>query len=80
MNYQLIQQMNYPQQMNYSQIQNNQNYNDISQQLNNEKLKNKKLEEEIQRLKNKINELKNNNIICPSSWTKNTSCWFRICF
>ena len=61
MNYQLIQQMNYPQQMNYSQIQNNQNYNDISQQLNNEKLKNKKLEEEIQRLKNKINELKNNN-------------------
>ena len=53
--------MNYPQQMNYSQMQNNQNYNDILQQLNNEKLKNKKLEEEIQRLKNKINELKNNN-------------------
>ena len=47
--------------MNYSQIQNNKNYNDISQQLNNEKLKNKKLEEEIQILKNKLNELKNNN-------------------
>ena len=61
MNYQLIQQMNYPQQMNYSQMQNNQNYNNILQQLNNEKLKNKKLEEEIQRLKNKINELTNNN-------------------
>ena len=49
--------------MNYSQIQNNQNYNDILQQLNNEKLKNKKLEDEIQRLKNKLNELKNNNNI-----------------
>ena len=47
--------------INNQQIQNNQNYNDILQQLNNEKLKNKKLEEEIQKLKNKINELKNNN-------------------
>ena len=49
--------------INYSQIQNNQNYNDLLQQLNNEKLKNKKLEDEIQRLKNKLNELKNNNNI-----------------
>jgi len=49
--------------MNYSKIQNNQNYNDISQQLNNEKLKNKKLEEEILRLKNKLNELGNYNTI-----------------
>ena len=56
-----IPQMNVIPQINNSQIQNNQNYNDILQQLNNEKLKNKKLEEEIQRLKNKINELKNNN-------------------
>ena len=46
--------------INYSQIQ---NYNDLLQQLNNEKLKNKKLEDEIQRLKNKLNELKNNNNI-----------------
>ena len=55
--------MNYLQipQMNYSQIQNNQNYNDLLQQLNNEKLKNKKLEEEIQRLQNQLNEFKNNN-------------------
>ena len=44
--------------INYSQIQ---NYNDLLQQLNNEKLKNKKLEDEIQRLKIKLNELKNNN-------------------
>ena len=58
-----IPQMNVIPQINNSQIQNNQNYNDILQQLNNEKLKNKKLEEEIQRLKNKINELKNNNNI-----------------
>jgi len=49
-------------------IQNNQNYNDLLQQLNNEKLKNKKLEEEIQRLKNisqnqlnELNILKNEN-------------------
>jgi len=49
--------------MNNSQIQNNQNYNVILQQLNNEKIKNKKLEDEIQKLKNKINELKNNNNI-----------------
>ena len=64
-----IQQINNPQvqQMNYSQIQNNQNYNDISQRLNNEKLKNKKLEDEIQKLKiisqnqlNEINTLRNN--------------------
>jgi hypothetical protein len=55
MNYQLIPQIN------YSQIKNNQNYYDLIQQLNNEKLKNKKLEEEIQILKNKLNELKNNN-------------------
>ena len=53
--------MNVIPQINNSQIQNNQNYNDILQQLNNEKLKNKKLEDEIQRLKNKLNELKNNN-------------------
>ena len=44
-------------------IQINQNYNVILQQLNNEKIKNKKLEDEIQKLKNKINELKNNNNI-----------------
>ena len=56
-----IPQMNVIPQINNSQIQNNQNYNDLLQQLNNEKLKNKKLEEEIQKLKNKINELKNNN-------------------
>ena len=56
-----IPQMNVIPNINYSQIQNNQNYNDILQQLNNEKLKNKKLEDEIQRLKNKLNELKNNN-------------------
>ena len=49
--------------MNDSQKQNNQNYNDLLQQLKNEKLKNKKLEDEIQRLKNKLNELKNNNNI-----------------
>jgi len=55
--------MNVIPQINNSQIQNNQNYNDILQQLNNEKLKNKKLEDEIQRLKNKLNELKNNNNI-----------------
>ena len=59
--YHQTQQINYPQQVNYQQIQSNQNYNDLLQKLNNEKLKNKKLEEEIQRLKNKINELKNNN-------------------
>ena len=58
-----IPQMNVIPQINNSQIQNNQNYNDILQQLNNEKLKNKKLEDEIQRLKNKLNELKNNNNI-----------------
>ena len=34
--------MNVIPQINNSQIQNNQNYNDILQQLNNEKLKNKK--------------------------------------
>ena len=56
-----IPQMNEIPQINNSQIQNNQNYNDLLQQLNNEKLKNKKLEDEIQRLKNKLNELKNNN-------------------
>ena len=56
-----IPQMNVIPNINYSQIQNNQNYNDLLQQLNNEKLKNKKLEDEIQRLKNKLNELKNNN-------------------
>ena len=56
-----IPQMNVIPQINNSQIQNNQNYNDILQQLNNEKLKNKKLEDEIQRLKIKLNELKNNN-------------------
>jgi len=56
-----IPQMNVITNINYSQIQNNQNYNDLLQQLNNEKLKNKKLEDEIQRLKNKLNELKNNN-------------------
>ena len=55
--------MNVIPQINNSQIQNNQNYNDLLQQLNNEKLKNKKLEDEIQRLKNKLNELKNNNNI-----------------
>ena len=48
-------------QIGYQQIQNNQNYNDVLQQLNNEKLKNKKLEEEIQCLKNisqnQLNEL-----------------------
>ena len=55
--------MNVIPQINNSQIQNNQNYNDILQQLNNEKLINKKLEDEIQRLKNKLNELKNNNNI-----------------
>ena len=51
--------------INYSQIQNNQNYNDLLQRLNNEKLKNKKLEDETQRLKIKLNELKinNNNLI-----------------
>ena len=58
-----IPQMNVIPNINYSQIQNNQNYNDLLQQLNNEKLKNKKLEDEIQRLKNKLNELKNNNNI-----------------
>ena len=53
--------------INYSQIQNNQNYNDLLQQLQNEKLKNKKLEDEIQKLKtisqnqlNEINTLRNN--------------------
>ena len=56
-----IPQMNVIPNINYSQIQNNQNYNDLLQQLNNEKLKNKKLEDEIQRLKIKLNELKNNN-------------------
>ena len=56
-----IPQMNVIPNINYSQIQNNQNYNDLLQKLNNEKLKNKKLEDEIQRLKIKLNELKNNN-------------------
>ena len=51
MNYQLIPQIN------YSQIKNNQNYYDLIQQLNNEKLKNKKLEDKIQRLKIQLNEL-----------------------
>ena len=65
MNYQQIPQINYSplKQMKYQQKQNNKNYNDLLQKLNNEKLKNKKLEEEIQRLKNQINELKNNNNI-----------------
>ena len=49
--------------MNDSQKQNNQNYNDLLQQLNNEKLKNKNLEEEIQKLKNKLNEINNNNTL-----------------
>jgi len=49
------------------QIKNNANYNDLLQQLNNEKLKNKKLENEIQKLKttsqnqlNQLNILRNN--------------------
>ena len=49
-------------------IANNKNYNDLLNQLNHEKLKNKKLEEEIQRLKNisqnqlnELNLLKNEN-------------------
>ena len=58
-----IPQMNVIPNINYSQVQNNQNYNDLLQQLNNEKLKTKNLEEEIQKLKNKLNELKNNKII-----------------
>ena len=56
-----------PNYKNNRQIQNNQNYNDLLQQLKNEKLKNKKLEDEIQKLKNisqnqlnELNTLKNN--------------------
>ena len=42
MNYHQIPQINYSplQQMKYQQKQNNKNYNDLLQQLNNEKLKN----------------------------------------
>ena len=55
--------------MQISQIQTNKDYNELLQRLNSEKFKNKKLEEEIQRLKyisqNQLNELNNlrNNII-----------------
>jgi len=55
-----IPQTNYQQQMNKKQKQNNQNHNDLLQQLNNEKSKNKKLEEKIKKLNNQLNELKNN--------------------
>ena len=63
MNYQQIPQINYSplKQMKYQQKQNNKNYNDLLQQLNNEKLKNKKLEEEIQRLQIKNINLKSEN-------------------